>query len=133
MIYYVAISVRRHSLSTQDATAISAETTALGGKLHLSWNKGFLQRDFSKGQSWNPQHRVKEGIMSKAAEKSSVEGAPQTAGSRPTRGEIELRAHQIYVERGGAPGQDVEDWLQAERELLEKHGKAGLKATAAGA
>ncbi len=69
--------------------------------------------------------------MSKAPEKSSAEGAPQTAGGHPTREEIELRAHQIYVERGGAPGQDVEDWLQAERELLERYEKTGMKVNAA--
>ena len=31
--------------------------------------------------------------------------------------EIRRRAHEIYVERGSEPGYDVEDWLQAEREL----------------
>ncbi len=40
--------------------------------------------------------------------------------SRPTHKEIELRAYQIYVDRGGTDGQDVEDWLQAERESLTK-------------
>jgi hypothetical protein len=35
--------------------------------------------------------------------------------------EIELRAYQIYIERGGADGHDVDDWLQAERELSEKY------------
>jgi hypothetical protein len=69
--------------------------------------------------------------MSKVREKSPAENEVQTAEGHPTRGEIELRAHQIYVERGGAPGQDVEDWFQAERELLEKYGKTGLKANAA--
>jgi len=69
--------------------------------------------------------------MSKVREKSPAESEVQTAEGHPTRGEIELRAHQIYVERGGAPGQDVEDWFQAERELLEKYGKTGLKANAA--
>jgi len=69
--------------------------------------------------------------MSKAPQKSSAESEPQSAESHPTRGEIELRAHEIYVERGGAPGQDVEDWLQAERELLKKYEKTGLKANAA--
>jgi hypothetical protein len=66
--------------------------------------------------------------MNKPTEKSSSESQPQTASGAPTREEIELRAHQIYFERGGAHGQDVEDWLQAERELLEK---LGLKAKAA--
>ena len=69
--------------------------------------------------------------MSRPIEKSSARSAPQTAEGHPTCEEIELRAHQIYVERGGAHGQDVEDWLQAERELLEKYGKAGLKGKAA--
>jgi hypothetical protein len=27
------------------------------------------------------------------------------------------RAHAIYIERGGAHGSDLADWLQAEREL----------------
>ncbi len=69
--------------------------------------------------------------MSKAPEKSSAEGEPQTAENHPTREEIELRAHQIYVERGGTPGQEVEDWLQAERELREIYEKTGLRANAA--
>jgi DUF2934 family protein len=71
--------------------------------------------------------------MNKPTEKSSSESQPQTASGAPAREEIELRAHQIYVERGGAHGQDAEDWLQAERELLEKYEKMGLKAKAAAA
>ena len=31
--------------------------------------------------------------------------------------EIRRRAYEIYVERGALPGQDLEDWLQAEREI----------------
>jgi DUF2934 family protein len=30
---------------------------------------------------------------------------------------IAERAHHIYIERGRAHGSDLEDWLQAEREL----------------
>jgi hypothetical protein len=71
--------------------------------------------------------------MSKPIEKSSARTEPQTAEGHPTREGIELRAHQIYVERGGAHGQDLEDWLQAERELLEKYGKTGLKRKAVAA
>jgi len=56
----------------------------------------------------------------------------QTAEDRPRREEIEVRAFQIYVERGGTHGQDMEDWLKAERELLEKHGKTAHKAKSAG-
>jgi hypothetical protein len=69
--------------------------------------------------------------MSNPIEKPSPENEPQTAERHPTREEVELRAHQIYVARGDAHGQDVEDWLQAERELLEKYGKTRLKPKAA--
>jgi len=66
-------------------------------------------------------------------EKSAPVNEVRTAESSPTREEIELRAYQIYVERGGAHGQDVEDWLQAERELVVKYGKPSQKARAAAA
>ena len=35
--------------------------------------------------------------------------------------EIKHRAYEIYLERGEEPGRDLEDWLQAERELAS-HG-----------
>jgi hypothetical protein len=31
--------------------------------------------------------------------------------------EIRLRAYEIYLERGEHPGRELDDWLQAEREL----------------
>jgi hypothetical protein len=33
--------------------------------------------------------------------------------------EIRRRAYEIYEERGMMPGSDLEDWLQAEAELLD--------------
>jgi Protein of unknown function (DUF2934) len=72
--------------------------------------------------------------MSKPIEKfSPTRSEPRTAEGHPTREQIERRAYQFYLERGGAHGQDVEDWLKAERELLEKHRKTGRLAKAAAA
>jgi hypothetical protein len=34
--------------------------------------------------------------------------------------DIRVRAYEIFVAREGAPGDEVQDWLQAERELLLK-------------
>ena len=31
--------------------------------------------------------------------------------------EIRIRAYEIYLERGGQPGRELEDWLQAELEF----------------
>ena len=35
--------------------------------------------------------------------------------------EIALRAHEIFQQRGGTDGRDLDDWLQAERELSNGH------------
>jgi hypothetical protein len=45
---------------------------------------------------------------------------PRTAKSRPTPEQIQLRAYEIYLKRCGAPGNELQDWVQAERELLPK-------------
>ena len=55
-----------------------------------------------------------------------------TEKSPRTREEIELRAYQIFIERGGADGHDVDDWVQAEQELAEKYANIGRVAKAAG-
>ena len=35
----------------------------------------------------------------------------------PTREEIEVRAYEIYLQRGGENGSALDDWLAAETEL----------------
>jgi hypothetical protein len=63
---------------------------------------------------------------SRPTEKSPLIGSEsRTAEAHPTQEEIELRAYQIYVERGGTDGHDVDDWLQAEHELFEKYANTG--------
>ncbi len=50
-----------------------------------------------------------------ADDRSFSAGGP--AASSPTREDIARRAYEIYAARGGTDGYDIEDWLQAEREL----------------
>jgi Protein of unknown function (DUF2934) len=40
-----------------------------------------------------------------------------SARRAPNHDEVRRRAYEIYIERGGLPGQELEDWLQAEREI----------------
>ena len=35
----------------------------------------------------------------------------------PSREEIERRAYDLYMQRGGRDGSDLDDWLAAEQEL----------------
>jgi hypothetical protein len=46
-----------------------------------------------------------------------LEPVEKPVAVQPTESEIARRAHEIFVARGGAPGGELDDWLQAEREL----------------
>jgi DUF2934 family protein len=59
---------------------------------------------------------------------SSAQRKPQAVKGAPTRKEIALRAYEIYLGRGGAPGHELEDWTMAERELSQRNGKSGRRA-----
>jgi hypothetical protein len=56
---------------------------------------------------------------------SSVEQAARPTdeiktATAPSEEEIARRAYEIFLRRGGDHGNDIEDWLQAERELSEE-------------
>ena len=41
------------------------------------------------------------------------------ASRLPTEAEIRQRAQEIFMARGGRPGREIDDWLQAEYELTQ--------------
>jgi len=62
--------------------------------------------------------------MAKSARKATrnvltMPTSASTAGAANLTADIAKRAFEIYCERGSQDGHDVEDWLQAERELQE--------------
>jgi hypothetical protein len=54
----------------------------------------------------------RKGSAGGARRKASAERKP------PSHEEIARRAHEIAEARGGEPGHELEDWLQAEKELV---------------
>jgi len=58
--------------------------------------------------------------------KTKVIARPSTTGRRggqrapksPAENDIAARAYQLFVERGGEHGRDLDDWLLAKQELL---------------
>lgn len=54
---------------------------------------------------------------SASAEGSYPDAAELPAENPPRDEQIRCRAYEIYLERGGQDGGDLDDWLQAEREL----------------
>jgi hypothetical protein len=64
--------------------------------------------------------------------KTSATSSPKTMKPRamrksPQQEAIALRAYQIYLERNGAPGNALDDWTRAERELLAQNTKPRRK------
>lgn len=53
-----------------------------------------------------------------------ADGGPRLATTRHDGQSIDdairTRAHELYEQRGGEPGHDWDDWLQAERECSHK-------------
>ena len=55
---------------------------------------------------------------------------PKAAGGKQTEYPIDLeeqvrrRAYELYEQRGKEEGHDLEDWLQAESELMKQRAKA---------
>jgi len=47
-----------------------------------------------------------------------------------TEDEVRRRAHEIYLKRGATPGDEVGDWLQAERELQANQPKVRVSGKA---
>ena len=59
-------------------------------------------------------------VESQATFASKGEAVSASAADSPLIERIRIRAYEIYMERGGQPGHDLDDWLQAERELEPK-------------
>ncbi len=53
------------------------------------------------------------------------------ARREPSEEEISRRAYELYLQRSGEPGKDVEDWIRAERELSDEPVRALPKTNAA--
>ena len=57
----------------------------------------------------------------KRAEPAATANGSMTSGSNGsaavTDADVARLAYDLYLARGGEPGHDVEDWLQAERDL----------------
>jgi hypothetical protein len=70
-----------------------------------------------KAANSKKKNRAPEGIKS--------DDAPPIQPS-PTHEEVKYRAYEIYLSRGATDGHDLEDWLQAERDLSQA--PAGVQA-----
>ncbi len=61
----------------------------------------------------------------KTAHNPGGDGEENAGKASASEDAIRERAYELYVGRGRAPGHDVEDWLQAKRELSGGRPEAG--------
>ena len=57
--------------------------------------------------------------MNRQPEETEEQFSGQPPSTDSERERVAQRAYELYLARGGADGQAVEDWLSAERELIE--------------
>jgi hypothetical protein len=77
------------------------------------------RNDFSTATFFNHSERYAMQTTSRKNEKKSQNR--KTNGlfeATSLREQIEARAHEIYLSRGAEPGHELDDWLQAEREIM---------------
>jgi hypothetical protein len=79
-------------------------------------------------------HGLNEELMARTNGNgsSTKSKSPSTKKLSPEQ-KVALRAYEIYLERNGAPGNPLEDWVRAERELLQKSRKTTKKTAAVAA
>lgn len=74
------------------------------------------------------QQAAQGGNIKKAKEAPArTPRKPRATKGRPSSEEIQRRAYELYLERGGGPGDALDDWVRAERELSEKQGPKSRK------
>ena len=58
--------------------------------------------------------RARKSTVSRPRAAAMMDQAPAT----PNHDEVAKRAYELFLQRGGGHGQDWDDWLSAERQLL---------------
>jgi len=64
--------------------------------------------------------------MNKQEASATQSASDSAAKPHPSDQEIATRAYAIFLARGATPGSDLDDWLQAEQELVGKNKDSAL-------
>ena len=67
--------------------------------------------------------RGEDSRSSEAADPGVAPAPPQaaTTSETPTQDQIATRAYELFMARGGSVGDELDDWLTAERELRQRY------------
>jgi hypothetical protein len=65
----------------------------------------------------SPKRKGNGSTAQQGTPAQAMETGGPSVGNAARDEDIRRRAYEIYLERGQQPGRDLDDWLQAEREL----------------
>jgi len=81
----------------------------------------------SDADALSPQHRTKQTVQrADKGRPADVDERGQlyrdaAVPTKPTQEEVAVRAYELFLRRGSSPGYETEDWLHAEKELVEEY------------
>lgn len=84
-----------------------------GGHTHVE--VAMKTRSTPTGRVSGTRQRLRSAAAARTSQQTSSADFPA-----PTREQIAARAYEIFLERGAAHGDDIQDWLAAEKELLTR-------------
>src|SRR5882762_7622541 len=87
-------------------------------------------RNLSRFRSKNHHRPISKSRWETACGKPYTPNDPKGRSARDEK--IRRRAYEIYLERGEQPGRELDDWLQAERELELERERGVLRRAQAG-
>jgi len=76
----------------------------------------------------NPSSAPRRTKKAVSAQPPMASPSMQTASNGNLQEEIRRRAYELYLQRGSTPGNESDDWLVAEREVLSRAASAGHSA-----
>lgn len=80
-----------------------------------------------KKQRTGSQRGARKGARTTSSAATEQVSTPATDQSVPvavSEEAVRTRAYYLYLERGAVPGRELDDWLQAEREVHSLHATA---------
>ena len=89
------------------------------GNSWVTRNKDRMPTPRRRRKDRDPLDQIAGTLATVPTAMGDIPSAVESLAIEPTHEDIARRAYQLYEERGGEHGRDLEDWFQAELELRQ--------------
>jgi Polyketide cyclase / dehydrase and lipid transport/Protein of unknown function (DUF2934) len=77
--------------------------------------------DAEESRKVDPMHSAQNDLEPKTAKADTVESLRGDTFFEPNQEEVARRAYDLYLARGQVAGHEIDDWIEAKRQLLEEN------------